>query len=170
MINLSLPASEVMATDVPIIHRDDGLDYVKQLVTNSRYRTACIVDEEGKLLGMISRNTFVYDIHKSVILLDHNEYSQAVDGIEHAEILEIIDHHRLGTMTTLKPIKFIMEPVGSTSTIIASIYQESKKRHSADNSRPPPCGHSLRYPQPEDVDNHSKRQRYGCLSFRNNRD
>lgn len=127
MINLSLPASEVMATDVPIIHRDDGLDYVKQLVTNSRYRTACIVDEEGKLLGMISRNTFVYDIHKSVILLDHNEYSQAVDGIEHAEILEIIDHHRLGTMTTLKPIKFIMEPVGSTSTIIASIYQESKK-------------------------------------------
>ncbi|MCP1661961.1 MAG: putative manganese-dependent inorganic diphosphatase [Methanocalculus sp. MSAO_Arc1] len=125
MINLSLPASEVMATDVPIIHQDDGLDYVKQLVTNSRYRTACIVDEDGRLLGMISRNTFVYDIQKSVILVDHNEYSQAVDGIENAEILEIIDHHRLGAMTTLKPIRFVMEPVGSTSTIIASIYQES---------------------------------------------
>lgn len=125
MINLSLPASEVMATDVPIIHMDDGLDYVKGLVTNSRYRTACIVDEEGRLLGMISRNTFVYDIQKSVILVDHNEYSQAVDGIENAEILEIIDHHRLGAMTTLKPIRFIMEPVGSTSTIVASIYQES---------------------------------------------
>lgn len=125
MINLSLPASEVMAIDVPVIHRDDGVDYVKQLISNSRYRTACIIDEEGKLLGMISRNTFMDEIQKSVILLDHNEYSQAVDGIEHAEILEIIDHHRLGAMTTLKPIKFIMEPVGSTSTIIASIYQDS---------------------------------------------
>lgn len=125
MINLSLPASDVMATDVPVIHRDDGVDYVKQLISNSRYRTACIVDEEGKLLGMISRNTFMDEIQKSVILLDHNEYSQAVDGIEHAEILEIIDHHRLGAMTTLKPIRFIMEPVGSTSTIIASIYKES---------------------------------------------
>jgi len=125
MINLSLPASQVMATDVPVVHTDDNLDYVKQLVSNSRYRTACIVDEENKLIGMISRNTLMEEIQKSVILLDHNEYSQAVDGIEHAEILEIIDHHRLGAMTTLKPIRFVMEPVGSTSTIVASIYRDS---------------------------------------------
>ncbi|MBR1368367.1 pyrophosphatase [Methanocalculus chunghsingensis] len=125
MINLSLPASQVMATDVPVVHTDDGLDYVKQLVSNSRYRTACIVDEENKLIGMISRNTLMEEIQKAVILLDHNEYSQAVDGIEHAEILEIIDHHRLGAMTTLKPIRFVMEPVGSTSTIVASIYRDS---------------------------------------------
>lgn len=125
MINLSLPASQVMATDVPVVHTDDNLDYVKQLVSNSRYRTACIVDEENTLIGMISRNTLMEEIQKSVILLDHNEYSQAVDGIEHAEILEIIDHHRLGAMTTLKPIRFVMEPVGSTSTIVASIYRDS---------------------------------------------
>ena len=125
MINLSLPASQVMATDVPVVHSGDGLDYVKQIVSNSRYRTACIVDQNEMLLGMISRNSLMDEIQKSVILLDHNEYSQAVDGIEHAEILEIIDHHRLGAMTTLKPIRFVMEPVGSTSTIIASIYRDS---------------------------------------------
>jgi manganese-dependent inorganic pyrophosphatase len=125
MINLSLPAHMVMATDVPQVRTDDLLAYVKQLVSESRYRTACVIGEEGEYLGMISRNTFLQDIHKSVILLDHNEYAQAVDGIENAEILEIIDHHRLGAITTLNPIRFLNEPVGSTSTIITGKFLEA---------------------------------------------
>ena len=118
MIHLSRAAGLVMATDVPVVRPEDPLAYAKQVVSNSRYRTACVVDQEGLLLGMISRNTFLEEIHKSVILVDHNEFTQSVDGIESAEILEIIDHHRLGAITTLKPVSFLNEPVGSTSTII----------------------------------------------------
>jgi manganese-dependent inorganic pyrophosphatase len=124
MIHLSRAAGQVMATDVPIVRPEDPLAYAKQMVSNSRYRTACVVDKEGKLLGMISRNTFLEEIHKSVILLDHNEFTQSVDGIESAEILEIIDHHRLGAITTLKPVSFLNEPVGSTSTIITHKFMD----------------------------------------------
>jgi manganese-dependent inorganic pyrophosphatase len=127
MINLSLPASQIMATDVPRVSMDDSIDYAKQLVSNSRYRTACVTDGDGKYIGMISRNTFLDEVLKQVILLDHNEFGQAVEGIEKAEILEIIDHHRIGTISTLKPICFINEPVGSTCTIIASRYLKSGK-------------------------------------------
>lgn len=124
MIHLSRAAGQVMATDVPLVRPEDPLAYAKQMVSNSRYRTACVVDSEGLLLGMISRNTFLEEIHKSVILLDHNEFTQSVDGIESAEILEIIDHHRLGAITTLKPVSFLNEPVGSTSTIITYKFME----------------------------------------------
>jgi manganese-dependent inorganic pyrophosphatase len=124
MINLSLPAGMVMATDVPRVSMADPLEYVKDVVSNSKYRTACVVEGDNRLLGMISRNTFVDDIRKSVILVDHNEFSQAVDGIEKADVLEIIDHHRLGAITTLKPIKFLNDPVGSTSTIVTRMFRD----------------------------------------------
>ena len=125
MVHLSLPAGSVLATDVPMLRPEDPLSAAKKAVTDSKYRTACVVDGQGTLLGMISRNSFVDDIQKQVILLDHNEYSQAVDGIETAEILEVIDHHRLGAITTLKPVRFQNEPVGSTSTIITGKFIES---------------------------------------------
>jgi len=124
LIHLSRAAGLVMATDVPVVRPEDPLAYAKQMVSNSRYRTACVVDKDGLLLGMISRNTFLEEIHKSVILLDHNEFTQSVDGIESADILEIIDHHRLGAITTLKPVSFLNEPVGSTSTIITHKFMD----------------------------------------------
>ncbi|HQP83432.1 MAG TPA: putative manganese-dependent inorganic diphosphatase, partial [Methanoregulaceae archaeon] len=127
MVHLSLPAGSVLATDVPVLRLDDTLTYAKKAVTDSKYRTACVVDKEGRLLGTISRNTLLGEIQKQVILLDHNEYGQAVDGIEAAEILEVIDHHRLGAITTLKPVRFQNEPVGSTSTIIAMKFMEAGK-------------------------------------------
>jgi len=119
MINLSLPAEQVMATDVPLLTEDETIEHAKVLVSDSPYRTACVVGKGDQLIGMISRNTFLQDVHKQVILLDHNEFTQSVDGIETAEIIEIIDHHRLGAISTLRPIRFENEPVGSTSTIIA---------------------------------------------------
>jgi manganese-dependent inorganic pyrophosphatase len=125
MVHLSLPAGQVLATDVPVLRPEDPLAYAKKLVTDSKYRTGCVVDRDGKLLGMISRNSFLEEIHKQVILLDHNEYAQAVDGIETAEILEVIDHHRLGDISTLKPVRFQNEPVGSTSTIITRKFMEA---------------------------------------------
>ncbi|MDD4300731.1 MAG: putative manganese-dependent inorganic diphosphatase [Methanomicrobium sp.] len=126
MINLSLPASKVMAKDVPTVTKEDTIEYAKQLVSSSKYRTACVVDNSRRFIGMISRNTFLDNVQKKVILLDHNEFTQAVDGIETAEILEIIDHHRLGAITTLRPISFLNEPVGSTSTIIAGKFADEK--------------------------------------------
>ena len=125
LIHLTLPAERIMSTDVPRVRMEDTIEYVQQVVSNAKYRAACVVDADGKLIGTISRNTLMEDAAKSVILLDHNEYGQAVKGIESADILEIIDHHRLGAMTTLKPIRFDMEPVGSTCTIIAKRYRES---------------------------------------------
>lgn len=124
MIHLSHPATAIMGTDVEVVHMDDSLSSATRVVTNSPYRTACVVDENYCLLGMISRNSFVEEIHKSVILVDHNEFAQAAEGIEEAEVLEIIDHHRLGTISTLRPIQFRNEPVGSTSTIITLRYIE----------------------------------------------
>ncbi|MCU0629282.1 MAG: putative manganese-dependent inorganic diphosphatase [Methanoregulaceae archaeon] len=130
MVHLSLPAGSVLATDVPVLRLEDTLAYAKKVVTDSKYRTACVVDSDGMLLGTISRNTLLGEIQKQVILLDHNEYGQAVDGIESAEILEVIDHHRLGVITTLKPVRFQNEPVGSTSTIIATKFIEAGKNPS----------------------------------------
>jgi len=125
MISLSLPARMIMETDLPIVRMDDSLEYAKQVVSNSKFRTGCVVEDGGRHVGLISRTTLMQSVQKAVILLDHNEYSQAVDGIENADILEIIDHHRLGAISTLKPVKFLNDPVGSTSTIVARKFIES---------------------------------------------
>jgi manganese-dependent inorganic pyrophosphatase len=125
MINLSLPARMVMETDIPRLSLSDTITQAKQTVFNSKFRSACVVENDGKLRGIVTRTTLLSDVYKPVILLDHNEFVQAVDGIDGAEILEIIDHHRLGAMSTLKPVKFLNDPVGSTSTIITQKYQEA---------------------------------------------
>ncbi|ACL17130.1 putative manganese-dependent inorganic diphosphatase [Methanosphaerula palustris] len=122
MIHLSLPASLVMETDIPIVSREDSLEFAKNQISTSKFRTACVTGEGGTFLGMLSRTTLMQEIQKSVVLLDHNEAAQAVDGIEYADIVEIIDHHRLGVISTLRPIRFINEPVGSTSTIITTMF------------------------------------------------
>ncbi len=90
----------------------------------TRYRNYPVIDEHNRLLGMVARYDLLALKRKPVILVDHNERSQSVPGIEQAEILEIIDHHRLGDVQTGEPLYFRCEPVGSTCTIIGSIYQQ----------------------------------------------
>ncbi|MFA4859843.1 putative manganese-dependent inorganic diphosphatase [Methanoregula sp.] len=125
MINLSLPAREVMEANVPVLACSDTVANARKVVSGSKFRAACVVNASGTLAGILTRTTLLDDVRRPVILLDHNEASQAVDGIEEAEIVEIIDHHRLGAITTLKPIRFLNEPVGATSTIIAMKFLES---------------------------------------------
>jgi manganese-dependent inorganic pyrophosphatase len=125
MISLSLPAREVMERDVPVLTFMDTLAHARKVVSGSKFRAACVVTPDGRLAGVLTRTTLLDDVHRSVILLDHNEASQAVDGIGEAEIVEIIDHHRLSPITTLKPIRFLNDPVGATSTIIAMKFLES---------------------------------------------
>jgi len=125
MISLSHPAREVMEMGMPLLSQEDTITHARQVVTGSKFRAACVVTSDGKLAGILTRTTLLDDVRRSVILLDHNEASQAVDGIGTAEVVEIIDHHRLSPITTLKPVKFLNDPVGATATIIALKYLES---------------------------------------------
>ena len=93
-------------------------------MSRERHRDFPIIDETGKYVGMISRRNLLNMKRKQVILVDHNEKTQAVDGVDGAEILEIIDHHRLGSLETISPVFFRNQPLGCTSTIIYQMYQE----------------------------------------------
>ena len=125
MINLSLPARNVMETSVPLLTFSDTIAHSRQVVGGSKFRAACVVTGDGTLAGVLTRTTLLDNVRRQVILLDHNEASQAVPGIEEADVVEIIDHHRLSAITTLKPIRFFNDPVGATSTIIALKFMES---------------------------------------------
>jgi len=120
------PVSRVCNRDNLVsFHLDDYIDTVRELTLQSRFRSYPILDENDKVVGTLSRFHLLRPKRKKVILVDHNEISQSVLGLEQAEILEIIDHHRLADVQTLQPIYFRNEPVGSTATIIAELYQES---------------------------------------------
>ena len=97
---------------------------MKEVVLKSRHRSYPILDENDKVVGTLSRFHLIKPRRKRVVLVDHNEAAQSVPGLEQADILAIIDHHRLADIQTGGPIYFRNEPVGSTATIIASMYQE----------------------------------------------
>lgn len=122
---LETPVSKLMKKgDIVSFQDDDLVDHVKKVMLETRYRNYPVVDEHNYLLGMVARYDLLALKKRPVILVDHNERSQSVEGIEQAEILEIIDHHRLGDVQTGEPIFFRCEPVGSTCTIIGSIYKQ----------------------------------------------
>ena len=125
MINLALPARAMMETRVPVLACTETIAKARQVVAGSMFRAACVVSPDGKLRGILTRTTLLDDVRRPVVLLDHNEASQAVPGIEEADVVEIIDHHRLGAITTLRPIRFFNDPVGATSTIIAMKFREA---------------------------------------------
>ena len=125
MINLALPARAMMETRVPVLACTETIAKARQVVAGSTFRAACVVSPDGKLRGILTRTTLLDDVRRPVVLLDHNEASQAVPGIEEADVVEIIDHHRLGAITTLRPIRFFNDPVGATSTIIAMKFREA---------------------------------------------
>lgn len=125
MISLSLPARDVMERGVPVLDLTDTLAHARQVVAGSKFRAACVVAPDGSLAGILTRTTLLDNVRRAVILLDHNEASQAVDGIGEADIVEIIDHHRLSPITTLKPVKFFNDPVGATCTIIAMKFRQA---------------------------------------------
>ncbi len=110
--------------DIISFHLDDYIDDVREVVLKSRFRCYPVLDEDERVVGTLSRYHLLRPRRKRVVLVDHNEKSQAVPGLDQAEILEIIDHHRLADIQTKQPIRVRNEPVGSTNTIITSMYQE----------------------------------------------
>jgi len=124
-INQSMPVEAFMTSDDLVTFLpSDYTDDIKETMQNLRIRDFPVVDKTGHYVGMISRRNLLGITRRSVILVDHNEKSQAVDKIETAEILEIIDHHRIGTLETMEPVFFRNEPVGCTATIIFEMYKE----------------------------------------------
>ncbi len=101
------------------------VETVTKVMAAVRYRYFPIVDEDGRYLGMISRRNLLNQRKKQLILVDHNEKSQAVDGLEEAEVLEILDHHRIGSLETDGPVYFRNVPVGCTCTIVYQLYREN---------------------------------------------
>ena len=126
LINQSMPISYFMKTENLITFEDtDYIDEIKEVMTSKRHRDFPILDKNGKYKGMISRRNLLGARGKRIILVDHNERAQAVNGVENADILEIIDHHKLGTVETISPVFFRNQPLGCTATIIYQMYNEN---------------------------------------------
>ena len=125
LIVQAVPISRICRTEnLESFHLTDYLDDVREVVSRSRYRCYPILDENERVVGTLSRFHLIKPHRKKVVLVDHNELAQSVPGLEQADILEIIDHHRLADIQTNNPIYFRNEPVGSTTTIVAGMYQE----------------------------------------------
>lgn len=121
LINQSIPVRKIMKTSVTTFKPDDMVADIKSIIIRTGYRNYPVV-QNGKVVGLIDRDRLIVPERDQVILVDHNERSQAVDGIEEAKIVEIVDHHRLGGLETSEPIFIRHEPVGSTATIIANMH------------------------------------------------
>lgn len=124
LIFQSIPIGHMMRKEGLISFRiDDYVDDIRKVMTEKRHRDFPVLDKHGHYVGMISRRSLLGAQKKKVIMVDHNEAKQAVAGIDAAEILEIIDHHRLGSIETMSPVFFRNQPVGCTSTIIYGLYK-----------------------------------------------
>lgn len=127
LINQSTPIRYFMRTDSLItFETDDSTEEVKGVMAKVRHRDFPVLDVHGDYYGMISRRSLLDVQKKRIILVDHNEKSQAVDGLDTAEIIEIIDHHRLGSLETIAPVFFRNQPVGCTATIVYQMYLENR--------------------------------------------
>ena len=126
LINQSIPVKHFMTPKDQLckFYIDDYIDDSREVITKRTFREFPILNKQGKLQGFVSRRRVMNVSKKKVILVDHNERSQAVDGLEEAEIMEIIDHHRLGNIETAGPVYFRNQPVGCTATIVYQMYQE----------------------------------------------
>lgn len=133
MISQSVPISYYMLRNNLLTFRTtDSVEDVKEVMGKVRFVYFPVLDTEGKYVGVISRRNLLNLRRKQLILVDHNEKTQCVDGWEEAEILEIIDHHRIGNLETSGPVYFRNQPVGCTATVIYQMYQEADQDVPAD--------------------------------------
>lgn len=131
LISQAVPVNHVMSTEKLVYFTsDDFIEDIRGIMAETRYRSYPVVSMESKVMGTLSRFHLISSKKKKVILVDHNERGQSVDGLEDAEIMEIIDHHRVADVATGNPIYFRNEPLGSTSTIVANIFFENGIRPS----------------------------------------
>ncbi len=125
-LDFAFPVEYVMSTNIVTISYNEYVEDVKKKVNKSRYRSYPVVDASDRVIGMISRFHVIQNVARNLILVDHNEFNQSIDGAEEANILEIIDHHRIGGLKTASPVFFRNEQVGCCSTIISEMFDEYK--------------------------------------------
>ena len=126
LVNHSMPVGYFMTKENLIsFHMNDFTDDIQGVMAEKRFHEFPVLDKNDEYVGMVSRRSLISKEQKKLILVDHNERSQAVDGYETAEILEIIDHHRIGSLETMGPVYFRNQPVGCTATIVTQMYREN---------------------------------------------
>lgn len=123
--SLSQPVSELIEEDVVFLNKDDLLKDSALSILMSELREGIVLDDEGHCIGIVTRTDVAKRPKRKIILVDHNERSQAANGIDEAEVIEIIDHHRIGDVSTANPIRFMNMPVGSSATIVALQFMEN---------------------------------------------
>ena len=123
LIHMSIPVSFIMRRDPPSCEPEDLVDDIRGRLTSER--ALSVVDEQGKVIGVITRADVLRGARRRVILVDHNERSQSVDGIEQADIIGVVDHHRVADFQTVQPPHMRIEPLGACSSVVAKLYAEA---------------------------------------------
>ena len=118
--------SQIMTTSPVKFYASELVEDAGRKMLRSRYHAYPVIDDDEKLLGYVSRYHVMNTGSKKIILVDHNEFSQSVKGIEKAEVLEVIDHHRINDFSTNQPVAFRNEIIGSSATIVATIFRENQ--------------------------------------------
>ncbi|MDR1748344.1 MAG: putative manganese-dependent inorganic diphosphatase [Spirochaetaceae bacterium] len=126
LIVYSTPVSTMADTTVKTVRPTDTVRKIRPLIAASPSRCLPVADDSDRIIGILSESDLLREPNIGVILVDHNEITQSVEGVENYTIFEVIDHHRLGNFSTRNPITFINKPVGATSTIITTMFRESR--------------------------------------------
>ena len=125
LTRLATPVGHMAQTDYVTLHANDRVEQLKVSLMHSSVPGVLVLDDRGELLAVATKSNLFSTSRRKLILVDHNELSQAVPGADKVEIVEIVDHHRLGNLQTDKPIQFINKPLGSTCTLVATLYQQA---------------------------------------------
>jgi manganese-dependent inorganic pyrophosphatase len=121
LMTMSEPVGVIMCRNITSVGLYTPITELRKRILESEYRSVVVADSDTRLIGFVTRTDILKPVRKRAILVDHNEVSQAVDNIEEAEILEIIDHHRVGDISTVAPIFVYNDPVGSTCSVVAGM-------------------------------------------------
>ncbi|MDR0551751.1 MAG: putative manganese-dependent inorganic diphosphatase [Spirochaetaceae bacterium] len=124
LVMYSAPVSQIGDTSVPLVNKTDTIKKIRAPLAKAPSRCLPVGDDEGRVIGVLFENDLIEEPNVEIIMVDHNEPAQAIEGIENYKILEVIDHHRLGNLSTKYPITFINKVVGATCTIITNLYRE----------------------------------------------
>jgi manganese-dependent inorganic pyrophosphatase len=126
LIMYSAPVGAMGDVSVPLVRLTDPVRKIRSLISQAPSRCLPVGDDSGRVAGVIFEGDLIREPNIEIIMVDHNELSQAIEGIENYHILEVIDHHRLGNLSTRYPITFINKVVGATCTIITGLYREQR--------------------------------------------
>lgn len=126
LVMYSAPVSSMADSSVQPVHIHDTIRKIRPSLQESVSRALPVVDDSRRLVGIITESDLLRDANVDIVLVDHNELSQSIEGIENYTVREVIDHHRIGNLTTKNPIMFINRPVGATATIVVSLYRQNR--------------------------------------------